>query len=161
VMDGGLRQVVPVTPGSRYYFTVEGQTWCSNSDDPRKADGELYISLGLDPYGREDAQAQGIVWSPWQRLTADYETHRSQTVEAQGGAMTVYIRAWNKWKLKHNDVYVDDLQWIEEGDPTPEPEPDPDPDPQPTECKALTEAEFRVIVREEIRSAFENARYTL
>jgi len=153
VMDGGVRQVVPVTQGKRYYFTVEGQAWCSDSDNPHTADGELYVSLGLDPYGREDAQAQGIVWSPWQRVTANYETYASQKVEAQGGAMPVYIRAWNKWRLKHNDIYVDDLKWFEDGtDPEP---PDP-PDPPPTECHALTEEQVRAIVRSEIRAAFEN-----
>lgn len=154
VMDGGVYQVVQTTPGKQYYFTVEAQAWCSSSDNPHTADGELYLSLGIDPYGRTDPKAQGIVWSPWSRLTANYESYISQRVTAQGSAVTVYLRAWNKWKLKHNDIYVDDLQWIEEGT---DPEP---PDPTPTECKALTAEEIRAIVREVIREELDRTRLT-
>jgi len=149
VMDGGVRQLVPVTPGRRYRFTVDAQTWCSSSDTPTADDGEMYVSLGLDPLGRTDAKALGVVWSPWQRATNQHVAYQSQVVEATGPAMTVYVRAWNKWRLKHNDIYVDNVRWLEEGAPEiPEP-------PTPGECQALSaeqvEEIVRRVVREEIR----------
>lgn len=132
VMDGGIYQVVPAKVGWRYHFDVQAQTWCSNSEDTRAADGEMYLSLGLDPYGRTDPQAQGVVWSPWARVGGSYGRVTSQAVLALGEQMTVYIRAWNKWKKTHNDIYVDDLRWYEEGKTPEPPEPEP-PGPDPVE----------------------------
>ena len=29
--------------------------------------------------------------------------------------MTVFVRAWNKWRLSHNDIYIDDCHLVKEG----------------------------------------------
>lgn len=138
VMDGGIYQVVPVEKGETYQFTVWAQAWSTNnSDEPRESPGELYVGMGIDPYGRTAPWELGVIWHEWARVTADYQQFESPPVKAESDQITLYIRAWNKWALKHNDIYVDDaaLMKLESGG---EPEPLPTYTPYPTYTPAPT-----------------------
>ena len=98
--------VAPQEAESELTFSASVQAWCSEHDDPLADDGEMYLRVGIDPTGGEDAWADSVVWSEWKRGTNE---HRELVVAAtaRSDTVTVFVRAWNKWKLSHNDVYVD------------------------------------------------------
>lgn len=145
VMDAGVLQKVDAVPGRRYKFDVSLQAWCSNGHDPSVSEGEMYATLGIAANGNMDPWDVGIQWTTWARIDETHRRMESREVVAEGGKIVLFIRAWNKWKLEHNDVYADDAHLVEVGS---EPEP-PGPQP-PGECRALTEQQIRAIVREEL-----------
>ncbi len=140
VMDAGIYQVVPAEIGAEYYFDCMAQAWCSNSDDPTVSDGEMYVSLGISPSGGDNPWAQGVIWTEWDWIGPDYVTVESRTVTAQADHITVFVRAWNKWKLSHNDVYIDDCHLTKVGGGT-----EPPGGSEPVDYDRI-----RQIVREEI-----------
>jgi len=140
VMDAGILQRVKVQAGRRYEFWVAAHAWCSNGDDPHVSDGEMYLSLGLDLGGGTNPFEQGVVWTPWRLLGADYARCGTLAVTALTEQMTVYVRAWNKWRLKHNDVYVDEAE-LNDVSAGPPPEPG---------TAAVDYDRIRQIVREEL-----------
>jgi len=149
VMDAGIYQRVPVEHNHWYQFSVSAQAWCSNSDDPAVSDGEMYLSLGIDPRGKEEPFELGVVWQPWAWVGPTHERFYSLPVRARDDHITVYVRSWNKWRLKHNDVYVDAAS-LTEIDVCPD---QPDPGPGPTECQfseAAVESVVRRVVVEEL-----------
>ena len=100
----------------RAKYTLSGRVHCrgSQSDDPHKADGELYARLGMDLRGGMDPWASTVHWTNWQRLTAEYQPLELQAI-ADAPHATVFVRAWNKWRLSHNDVYLDAVTLEVEG----------------------------------------------
>lgn len=106
VMDAGVYQTVQVPVGALMTFRAQVHGWCSQSDDPHKADGELYVRLGMDLQGGMDAFAPTVLWTNWERVTAEYQPLEMQAV-ADAPYCTVFVRAWNKWRLSHNDLYLD------------------------------------------------------
>jgi hypothetical protein len=119
IMDAGIYQRIPTTVGAVYSFDAMFQAWCSESDDPTVSDGDMHVLLGIDPHGGMDAFSQEVVWSDWKRADADYKRYTSPQVVALDDHITVFIRAWNKWELSHNDIYVDDCHLVKEGGGTP------------------------------------------
>jgi hypothetical protein len=88
--------------------------WCSESDDPLAADGELYARLGLDLQGGMDPWAATVQWTRWARLTEEYQALELQAI-ADAPHATVFIRAQTRWRLSHNDVYRDAVTLEVEG----------------------------------------------
>ena len=125
-MDAGVLQCVAVPAGAIVAFTANVQAWCSNSDNPRVSDGEMYFKVGIDPWGGTDGFADTVRWDgDWYLVRGDY-VERSVAVVAQEAQITVFVRAWNKWALKHNDAYLDACSLTIAGD---EPEPPVPPPP--------------------------------
>ena len=131
VMNGGIAQQVSVGAGKRVTFRAPFHVWCSQSDDPIADDGELYVRVGIDPRGGTDPQAPSIVWGEWTRGTRAWQTIGVSTV-AETDTITVYVQAWNKWPVAHNDVYVDEVELEVEGTTEPPVEPPVEP-PAPGE----------------------------
>jgi len=107
VMDAGVYQVVPALEEEWYQFSVSAQAWCDSGNNPSVSQGEMYLALGIDPYGRRSPFEMGVLWSPWHWVGPMHERMESPLVQARENQVTVLIRAWNKWKLRHNDIYVD------------------------------------------------------
>lgn len=132
VMDGGLKQIVELPDPAPEFLQLEtdAQAWCSNDNDPRKSEGEMYLSLGIDVYGREDPDELGVIWSPWWPVFAQYQRISGPVVKTYGNYVTIFLRAWNKWRFTHNDIIVDNLAlqgitFEDEGDGEPPPPPPP------------------------------------
>jgi hypothetical protein len=125
VMDAGVYQVVGVKEGEWYRFSALAQAWCDKGNDPRVSRGEMYVALGIDPYGRQEPFGMGVLWSRWEWVGPEHLLLGSPIVQAQKAEITVMVRAWNKWKLRHNDVYVDAaaLDTVELGGGGPDPGP--------------------------------------
>ena len=132
VMDGGIYQRVRVTPGEWYVFSVSLQAWCTNLNDPAVSNGEMYATLGIDPDGRTDAFEVGVIWMGWQWVGPNHKRYESRAVQAESEYITVFIRTWNKWRLKHNDIYADVARLERVSGPGPQPTPLPTWTPQPT-----------------------------
>ena len=158
IMDAALSQQVNVQPGQRVQFSVQGQGWSTNSDDPNKHSGEVYISLGIGAEGQTWPWEHGIVWRRYDWTPAEYKTFNSRDVVAESNRVTLFILVTNKWAVKHNDVYLDDAHaWIvQEGSSTPQPTLTPWPTPQVTPCPTCAPGSgcdygiIRGIVREEL-----------
>lgn len=111
-MDAGVYQrVTEIEPGSELTFSASVQVWCSEKNDPRADDGELYMRLGIDPTGGQDPWADRVQWSGWTRGTKEHQRIKV-TATTKGDTATVFVRAWNKWKLSHNDAYVDAAELV-------------------------------------------------
>lgn len=133
VMDGGLRQYVqlPEPRPDFLQFGLDVQAWSSDGGDPRKSEGEMYMALGIDPFGRgTSAEELGVLWSPWWPSGPQYQRIEGPIVKVYADIVTLFIRAWPKWKKAHNDVIVDNAKLYgiylqDEGAPAPGPGPEP------------------------------------
>ena len=125
-IDAGVYQRVAVPAGATCTFSAHVQAWCSNSDDPRVSDGEMYFKVGIDPSGETDAYSEQVVWDDdWYLVRGEY-VKRSIAVVAGAAHITVFVRAWNKWAMKHNDCYLDKCSLtITGGEPAPPVPPPP------------------------------------
>lgn len=174
VMDAGLKQKVENVQGqSLVTFSLYGQTWCSNSDDPHTDDGECYLSLGVDPTGHDDPRSVSVRWIQWVRLTRNYQQVSVTVYKESPGSVTLFVRGWNKWRHRHSDYYIDSakLSVVPIGSgPTPTPYPTytsyptstphptytpyptytPGPGPTPGTCPSLLEMEemFRGVLND-------------
>ena len=124
LMNAGLYQQVQVGAGKRVTFSLSFQTWCSAKDDPRVSDGELYLRVGIDERGGTDWEAPSIVWGNWVRGEAEYAGTSISTI-SETDDVTVWIHTWNKWAVRHDDVYVDGATLEIEGDAPEPPQPGP------------------------------------
>lgn len=135
IMDAGIRQSVPVREGAFYQGSVWAQQWSDKGDDPELNRAEMYVSVGIDPYGGESAWQIHVQWSPWVLVRAprgEFVFVEGPVVQARADQVTVFVRAWHKWAVKHGDAYVDDASLVEVDSPGPQPTPTPEPTPQPT-----------------------------
>lgn len=144
---GGVYQRIGVPAGSQVSVSAWGQAWSSEKDDPKTASGGSYaLSIGLDPTGGTDWTSPNIIWSArngalntWVEFTL--------AAQAQGDAVTIYLRGDAEWPVKHNDAYFDDVcLTVSAPQPTakptskpqptspPAPAPSATPEPQPTDA---------------------------
>jgi len=120
-MSAGIYQRINVGAGRRVTARVPFHVWCSQSDDPKRDDGELYMRIGLGRSGGTDPAGADVEWSNWVRGTNDW-TLISLSLITEQDDVTLFVQAWNKWALKHNDIFVDAIEFEVEGD---EPAPPP------------------------------------
>lgn len=121
LMNAGVYQQVKVGAGRRCTFSLPFHTWCSQSDNPRVSDAELYLRVGIDTRGGSDWDAASVVWGNWVRGMAEYASTSISAV-SECDTVTLWVHAWNKWAVKHNDVYLDGAEFEVQGD-VPEPQP--------------------------------------
>lgn len=109
VYDAGLMQFVELPEATPDFlqFGIDGQAWASNKGDPRRSEGEMYLALGIDAYGRTDPNELGVLWGPWWPMAAQFTRVESPIVKVYNRIVTLFVRAWPKWKMAHNDVIVD------------------------------------------------------
>jgi len=120
-MSAGIYQRINVGAGRRVTTRVPFHVWCSQSDDPKRDDGELYMRIGLDRNGGTDPESADVEWSNWVRGTNSW-TIISLSLVTEQDDVTLFVHAWNKWALKHCDIFVDAIEFEVEGD---EPAPPP------------------------------------
>ncbi len=121
--NAGLYQQVSGVPvGSRVQFTVWGQVWSSNYDDPNVSTepGIINMQVGIDPTGDSNPWAGTVVWSGVYNI---YDTWFQLAVEAvaQNGTVTLFMKSAPAYPVKHNDVYFDDASLVVVGSAPPPP----------------------------------------
>jgi len=106
---GGLYQTVGgITPGSTVRFTIWGQAWSGDGDDPSYSlnPSPMHRRIGIDPNGGADPWSGSIVWSPEQD-TFDAWSLFSVEATVNGSTATVFTWSSPDFPSKHNDVYWD------------------------------------------------------
>ena len=125
----GIYQQVAVPQRALVRFTIYGQCWSSQGDEPvsNVDPSPMNLQIGIDPAGGTDPLSPNIVWSP---PMSPYDRWVLFQVEARatGGMVTVFTRSAPDWPVKHNDVYWDDASLVVVSLPTPTPRP-PTPPP--------------------------------
>jgi len=159
-MDAGVMQVVQqgIQPGQFYQLSMNVQAWCSNRDDPRVSEREMYISLGLNPWGQADLVGDrgagqwtpGTVWTPWAYVGAEFQVLETPPIMAMADSLVVCLRGWNKWKSKHADVILDHASLVHVAIGDQDPPIDP---PGPVDGCKLDMAAFRAMFRQELERA--------
>jgi hypothetical protein len=140
---GVFQRSIPVTVGSVYQASVWAQAWSSAKDDPKVSEAEIYLSIGINPRGDASLRARDTVWSQWQWIGAQWVQVHSQQVKMAANMATLFIASGTKYSVKHNDMYIDDAEFVVvESGATPEPEPEPG--------GPVDYAQIRAIIREEI-----------
>ncbi len=107
---GGLYQTVGNIPvGAQVRFSAYAHVWSTQFDEVglSEEDGDLLVSVGIDPTGGTDGESPDIVWSAPVEV---YDSYNEYSVEAtaQSETITVFIRASAGQAVKHNTVYIDD-----------------------------------------------------
>jgi len=110
IHQGGLyQQITGVTPGQAYRFTVNVQTFSSNTANATKSSGQpsMAVQMGIDPEGSTDPFSKNILWSQAQNA---FDAWTPITIEAaaRSSTITVFTRSWPQLALARNEVYLDD-----------------------------------------------------
>lgn len=129
----GVQQgAIPVQVGQVYQVSVWAQAWASATDDPRKSEIEIYLTIGINPRGDCSRFAKDTVFSNWEYVGATYKQYTSQPVQMIKPWACVSIWSSTKYSGKHNDMYVDDAQMVLVPGGTTAPTPQPTYTPYPT-----------------------------
>ena len=138
IHEAGIHQrVINLEPGKTVRATFDVHGWSSVGDDPKVSDYvdggpfNLMFTVGIDPTGGQDPWSFSVIWGEAKGVYNKFEEVVSADVVIPEGseAVTVFFRSQVRWRLKHNDVYVDNgrLEYVD--DPSPPPEPPPTPPP--------------------------------
>lgn len=118
--DGGLFQrVTGVTQGAQYRFSAYVYVWSSTYDDMNKSEvpGGVVVQVGIDPTGGTSGESSNIIWS---QPGIQYDAYNQYTVtaNAQGTAVTVFVRTTVTEPVKYTNIYVDDASLMLASAPT-------------------------------------------
>ena len=96
-------------PGSAVSFSIWAYVWSSSEDDADRSvrPGNYEVSVGVDPWGGDDGDATGVIWS---RSLREYDRWIKLSVStvAKGDKITLFTRGHAEWRVKHNCSYWDD-----------------------------------------------------
>ena len=136
-MAGIYQRVQGIQKGSRLRFTIWGQAWAGQGDNPSKTEsgGPMHMRVGIDPTGGTDPFSGNIVWSGEQNPLDKWEQFAVEAIAA-GDRVTVYVWSAPQWPTKHNDVYWDDASLTVVAPPVPTVTPTPRATRTPTRVPA-------------------------
>jgi len=131
--NAGYYQVVRnIAAGSLVEASFYAHAWSCSDDNPPLSCGDPYsfsFQVGIDPNGGTDPFSASIVWSsPYYVYDTFGKVGPVQTTVGGAGAATMFVKAYGKWSLKHNDAYFDNMSLTlltPAETPTPTPEPPP------------------------------------
>ena len=130
----GIFQQVEVTPGVAYVAAVGWAAYASFGEGGERNSGQFIgRKVGIDPSGGTDPTSPNIVWSPevWDELGGIFPQLRVSAV-AQGGTITVFVRANNPQSHGNDKVWFDAVTLaVDPNQPAVTPTPVP-PSPTPT-----------------------------
>lgn len=132
--NAGYYQVVRNIPaGSVVEGSFYAHAWSCGQDDPPLSCGDehgFYFRVGIDPNGGTDPFSGNIVWSsPYYHYDNFGMVGPVQATVGASGAATLFVQAYGKWPLKHNDAYMDSasLKMVTPATPATETPPPPPP----------------------------------
>jgi hypothetical protein len=120
VHEAGVFQTVEgITPGAQLRFSAYMHAWSATEDangnepSPFRSEGQtsMHMRIGIDPTGGRNPWSADIVWSP-ERDTYDQFGYYQITAVAATNRVTVFTYSRPEKAMKHNDVYVDDLELV-------------------------------------------------
>ncbi len=114
--DGGVYQVVAVTPGHGYHFEV---AWAVVRHDGVGIhdDSQLIRQVGIDPYGGTNPLSPNVQWSGEYTGSGKFAPELAIDQYAQSDHITIYLRAQNHYTDSRNEVFFDHAVLTENGAP--------------------------------------------
>jgi hypothetical protein len=114
--DGGVYQVVAVTPGHGYHFEV---AWAvvRHGGAAVHDDSQLIRQVGIDPYGGTNPLSPNVQWSGEYTGSGKFAPELAIDQYAQGDHITIYLRAQNRYTDSRNEVFFDHAVLTENGAP--------------------------------------------
>lgn len=106
--DGGVYQVVTVTPGKGYHFEVAWAAVSYNGGGLPNDIGKVARQTGIDTYGGINPLASTVVWSGEHRDGSHLGVPGLQLDQyARNNKLTIFLRAKSEFTGGHVDVYFD------------------------------------------------------
>lgn len=113
--DAGLyQQIGDVEIDAWLRFSAHAWVWSSVLDDPALSedDGDVFVQVGIDPYGGADPDSEDVVWS---EITYEiYDGWREYVVVTRAAAeeVTVFIRALVGQPVRNTRVWFDETRLV-------------------------------------------------
>ena len=117
--DGGVYQVVAVTPGHGYHFEVAWAVVRYNGVGVHD-NSQLLRQVGIDPYGGTNPLSPNVQWSPDYTGSGKFAPESGDlTIDqyAQSDHITIYLRAKNHYTDSRAEVFFDHAVLTENGAP--------------------------------------------
>lgn len=144
--DAGIWQRVNVTPGKWYRFYAHIYMWSSREDNPDESIGPaLHCMTGVNSWGHWPMH-YATSWGKevgWDRFNA--YTLAECIFEAWHNEVSLIVRAFAEYGVKHNDCYIDDCGLEELDLYFGEPPEEPPEEPPPGEPPIVVEVDYDVI----------------
>ena len=106
-VEAGVFRSAPTIPGHRY--TVEAFMKREFSV------ATLQVSLGLDPTGGVDWQAEGVQWFPWNEDVDDEWGRTEATITAVGESMTIFLKGSHPYPEPGGTLRLDNISITDNG----------------------------------------------
>jgi hypothetical protein len=100
--EAGIYRQADTIPGHRYRIEAWGKHVRSESP--------VELSLGVDLTGGEDWQAASVTWTPWDEVGEDVWVHTQVTVQANGPALTVFLKGYHPLAAQGGATLFDDVR---------------------------------------------------
>ena len=120
VHEAGVFQTVEgIKPGTLLRFGAWMHAWSADEGpnreqpSPYESGGQtsMHMKIGVDPTGGRNPWSSDVVWSP-EVDTYDQFGYYQVTAAASSDKVTVFTYSRPEKMLKHNDVYLDDLELV-------------------------------------------------
>lgn len=106
--DGGVYQVVSVTPGKGYHFAVDWAAVRYSGGTVSNDLGSTGRLVGIDPFGGTNASAASVQWSSELRDGRHFQTPETQIDQfARSNKITIFLRVKNDYTGGLVEVYFD------------------------------------------------------
>ena len=115
--DGGVYQVVNVTPGHGYHFEV---AWAvvRHAGNLVRDDVQLVRTIGIDPFGGTNPLSPNVHWCPDYYGTGKFPPELAIDDFARNTQITIFIRAQNHYPDSTNEVFIDHAVMTDNGSTT-------------------------------------------
>ena len=112
--DMGLMQRVYVGDGQWSFLA-----WILvRFDDPRYPPphhwANMHVRVGIDPLGRMDPKARGIVWTPWTESYGKWTQIRTPSACLAAGRVTVIVQSVSDAPFRNQALFIDGVKLIQE-----------------------------------------------
>jgi len=147
--DAGIWQKVKVVPGRWYRFWAHLYMWSSQQDDPDSSidNGKMRVMVGVNPWGHWPLH-YATIWGMELPQICYNQWYKAEVLfEAWADEVSLIVRGFPEWAVKHNDLYIDEcgLEEVSVVIDGKVPEPEPEPDPEPGEPPVVTEVDYAKI----------------
>lgn len=95
--------------GKEAAFILEGDAPELNGDPWNDAISNFTFSLGIDPTGGTDLDADTVVWGTGAHIYNEYAPVPTVEATSQADVVTIFLRSRTLWAFRNNDAYWDDV----------------------------------------------------
>jgi hypothetical protein len=106
-IEAGVFRTAPAIPGHRY--TIEA--FMRREFSPAKVE----VSLGVDPSGGTDWQAESVQWFPWLEDLEDEWSRTEVTVTAAGETITIFLKGNHPYPEPGGALRLDSVSIVDNG----------------------------------------------